>query len=245
MRSALVSVLVAASILPSFSTLDAQIEFGSRSGPGRFQVGLDGVVAQPKGEFANNVDNGYGINATGMFRLDPKGFISLRADIGGVQYGREEFNIPFSPFTNRIALDLETTNNIAWGGIGGHLQIPDGWLRPYANASIAYTYFSTTSSLSGSDDDYEYASTINQQDGSRAWIFGGGVVIPFGSRYALGGLNLGARYYYGGEATYLREGDIVDNPDGSVTLNPRRSKTDLVLWQLGVSFVFPRSPTRN
>lgn len=244
MRSALVSVLVVASILP-FPMLDAQVVFNSRSGPGRFQLGLDGVVAQPKGEFANNVDNGYGINATGMFRLDPKGFISLRGDIGGVQYGREELNIPFSVFTGRIALDLETTNNIAWVGIGTHLQIPDGWFRPYANASLAYTHFSTTSSLTGSDDDYQYASTTNQQDGSRAWIFGGGVVIPFGSRYALGGLNLGARYYYGGVATYLNEGDIIDNPDQSVTLNRRTSKTDLVLWQLGVSFVLPRSSTRN
>ena len=63
-------------------------------------------------------------------------------------------------------------------------------------------------------------------------------------KYALGGLNLGARYYYGGEATYLKEGDITDNDDGSVTLNRRRSKTDLVLWQLGVSFVLPRSSPR-
>jgi hypothetical protein len=245
MRSALVSVLVAASTLCSFSTVDAQLALDSRSGPSRFQLGIDGVVSQPKGEFANNVGNGYGINATGMFRLDPKGFISLRADIGGVQYGRERLNIPYSPFTGRIELDLETTNNIAWGAIGGHVQIPEGWFRPYANAAIAYTHFSTTSSLTGSDDDYQYASTTNQQDGSRAWIFGGGLVIPFGSKYALGGLNLGARYYYGGQATYLREGDIVDNPDGSVTLNRRTSKTDLVLWQVGVSFVLPRSSPRN
>jgi hypothetical protein len=245
MRSAIVSVLIAASIIPSFSPLEAQIEFDSRSGPSRFQFGVDAVLSQPKGEFADNVDNGYGLNGSGMFRLDPKGFISLRADLGGVQYGREMIEIPYSPFTGRIALDLETTNNIAWGAIGGHLQIPDGWLRPYANASIAYTHFSTSSSLTGSDDSYEYASTTNQQDGSRAWIFGGGVVIPFGSSYALGGINLGARYYYGGTATYLREGDIIDNPDGSVTLNRRTSKTDLVLWQLGISFVLPRTSTRN
>ena len=239
MRCLVLSVLFGA---VSVTALDAQV-FDSRSGPSRFQVGGDFVVAQPKGEFANNIDNGFGFNGNGMLRIDPKGFLNLRADIGGVQYGSETLHIPFSQ-SGRIGLDLETTNSIAWGAIGGQLQIPDGWFRPYANASIAYTHFSTTSSLTGSDDDYEYASTTNQSDGSRAWIFGGGVVIPFGNKYALGGLNLGARYHYGGVATYLNEGDIIDNPDGSVTLNRRRSKTDLVVWQLGVSFVLPRSSPR-
>ena len=31
---------------------------------------------------------------------------------------------------------------------------------------------------------------------------------------------------------------------GTITLHPRRSKTDLVLWQLGVSFAIPRSTPR-
>ena len=53
-----------------------------------------------------------------------------------------------------------------------------------------------------------------------------------------------ARYFYGGHATYLTKGDIVDNPDGTVTLNTRESKTDLVLWQLGASFTIPRSTGR-
>jgi hypothetical protein len=240
MRCLVLSVLLSAA---SITAAHAQV-FDSRLGPSRFQVGGDFVVSQPKGDLASNIGNGYGFNGTGMFRLDPKGFLSLRADVGGVQYGREHFDIAPYETTGRIALDLETTNNIAWGAIGGHLQIPDGWFRPYANASIAYTHFSTESSLTGSDDDYEYATTTNHSDGSRAWIFGGGVVIPFGNKYALGGLNLGARYYYGGEATYLNEGDIIDNPDQSVTLNLRRSKTDLVLWQVGVSFVLPRGSGR-
>jgi len=70
-------------------------------------------------------------------------------------------------------------------------------------------------------------------------VFGGGVLIPFGK--SLGALNLGARYHYGGTATYLKKGDIVDNPDGSVTLNLRNSKTDFVLWQIGISFTLPQS----
>jgi len=239
MRFLILSVLAAAPSTASFTALDAQVISDYRSFPSRFQAGVDIVVSQPKGEFATNVGNGYGLNANGMIRLDPGGYLSIRGDIGTVTYGRETERIPYMPYSGRVNLDLETTNNIAWGSIGGQLQIPDGWVRPYASAAIAYTNFSTSSTLS--DESYEYASRDNLNDGSRAYIFGGGVVIPFGNRYSLGGINLGARYYYGGRATYLREGDIIDNPDGTITLNPRNSKTDLVLWQLGFSLVLPRS----
>jgi hypothetical protein len=84
--------------------------------------------------------------------------------------------------------------------------------------------------------------TTNLDDWSHAWIFGGGVMIPFGK--SIGALNLGARYHYGARATYLKKGDITDNPDGTINLNPRNSKTDLVLWQLGVSFAIPNPSTR-
>ena len=30
-------------------------------------------------------------------------------------------------------------------------------------------------------------------------------------------------------------------PDGTITINPRSSKTDMVIWQLGVTFAIPRS----
>lgn len=243
MRSAAVSVLIAAASLASSSGIDAQIVFNSSSGPSRWQLGGDFVISQPKGEFANNIGNGYGMDFTGMFRLDPKGYINIRGDLGGVQYGREHQNIPLFG-SGRITLDLETTNQIGFAAIGTQLQIPDGMFRPYANAAIGYTDFTTSSSLSGSDDSFEAIHTTNAHDGSHAYIFGGGVMIPFGNRFSSGALNLGARYFYGGHATYLKKGDIVDNPDGTVTLFPRNSKTDLVLWQLGVSFVLPR-PTRQ
>jgi hypothetical protein len=136
-------------------------------------------------------------------------------------------------------VDLNTDNQIGFGALGVQLQIPDGWFRPYANASIAGTYFWTESSISGTGNSDAVLNTTNLDDWSHAWIFGGGVMIPFGK--SIGALNLGAKYHYGASATYLKKGDITDNPDGSITLNPRNSKTDLVLWQLGLSFVIPRS----
>lgn len=233
-----VSVLSTAFLFVSAQSTQAQIVLNSTSGPSRFTVGADGVVSQPKGEFASNVGHGFGFDLFGMFKLDYKGYFNIRADAGGLQYGREHKDASFFGITNRVSLDLLTTNNIAWGAIGPQIMIPDGPFRPYANAAIAYTDFSTSSSLSDPTGQYQSASTQNAHDGSHAWIFGGGFQVPFGDA---GAFNLGGRYYYGGRATYLRKGDITDNPDGTITLRPRTSKTDMVLWQLGFTLTIPRA----
>jgi hypothetical protein len=237
MQSKAVLVLSTAFIFASASAADAQFSNVTML-PSRFSFGGDLALSQPKGEFANNVPNGYGFDLTGMFRLDPQGYFNLRADLGGVRYGHERDRIGF-PVSGRVAVDLNTDNQIGFGAFGVQLQIPDGWFRPYANAAVAATYFWTESSISGADNSESFLQTTNLDDWSHAWVFGGGVMIPFGR--SIGALNLGARYHYGASATYLKEGDITDNPDGSINLNPRNSKTDLVLWQLGVSFAIPRS----
>lgn len=237
MQSKAVLVLNTAFIFASASAANAQLS-NVEMLPSRFSFGGDLAISQPKGEFANNVPNGYGFDLTGMFRLDPQGYFNLRADLGGVRYGHEQQRIGF-PVSGRVAVDLNTDNQIGFGAFGVQLQIPDGWFRPYANAAVAATYFWTESSISGADNTEPFAQTTNLDDWSHAWVFGGGVMIPFGK--SIGALNLGARYHYGSSATYLKEGDITDNPDGSINLNPRKSKTDLVLWQLGVSFAIPRS----
>jgi hypothetical protein len=224
MRSSAVWVLITSI---SFAT-SAEAQSAISTFPSRFSFGGDLVLAQPKSELATNVGNGYGFDANGMFAVDPKGVFSLRADFG---------------VTGRVRYDLETDNRIAFGSVGVQLQAPDGWFRPYANAAIGFTNFFTESSLSSPDDSFEPITNTNHSDASSAWIFGGGIKIPFG-KYSAGALNLGARYFYGGHATYLTKGDIVDNPDGSVTLNTRESKTDLVLWQVGASFTIPRSTGR-
>jgi len=237
MQSKAVLVLNTAFIFASASAANAQFSNVTML-PSRFSVGGDLALSQPKGEFASNVPNGYGFDLTGMFRLDPQGYFNLRADLGGVRYGHERARIGF-PVSGRVAVDLNTDNQIGFGAFGVQLQIPDGWFRPYANAAVAATYFWTESSISGADNSESFLQTTNLDDWSHAWVFGGGVMIPFGR--SIGALNLGARYHYGASATYLKEGDITDNPDGTINLNPRNSKTDLILWQLGVSFAIPRS----
>lgn len=208
--------------------------------PTRFTIAGDLLVAQPKGEFGSNVDQGFGANVVFLYKLDRAGVFSLRADLGGMQYGSETKRVPFTPYTGRVLLDVTTSNGVYWGAIGGQMQLlTKGPVRPYANGAVGLQGFVTESALSGSDESWDYASTTNSDDFTHAYIFGGGVLIPFGKTATSASLNIGARYHFGGTAKYLREGDITDNSDGTITLNPRNTKTDVVMWQVGVSVPIP------
>jgi len=46
-----------------------------------------------------------------------------------------------------------------------------------------------------------------------------------------------AKYMLGGNASYLREGDLVRNGD-FIDLNIRESRTDLTTFNIGVAFNF-------
>ena len=244
MRSSILATSIAASLVTT--AVDAQSRWPRRweTGPSRFTIVGDLLVAQPKGEFATQIDTqGFGGNVGGLFRLDREGIFSIRGDIGGMQYGSETLHVPYLPITGRVSLDVQTTNALYWGSIGPQITVPVGRFQPYMNAALGVMDFTTQTSVRGSDSRYDYASSTNKDDATSAWIFGGGVYVPLGAQN-MWKLHAGARYFYGGEASYLKEGDIRDNPNGSVTLFPRRSKTDQVTWQLGVSYTFPLSRRR-
>ncbi len=238
-RSSILATLAAASLISANAGAQSRRTHRWETGPSRFSIEGDLLVAQPKGEFATQIDTeGYGGNIGGLFRIDKEGIFSIRADIGGMQYGSETLHAPYLPITGRVSLDVETTNSVYWGTIGPQITAPVGRFQPYLNAAIGVMGFTTQTSVRGSDSNYEYASTTNQDDATSAYIFGGGVYVPLGSDKEWK-FHAGARYFYGGQASYLKEGDIRDNADGSITLFPRTSKTDQVTWQVGVSYTFP------
>jgi hypothetical protein len=235
MLSRAVFVLCTASIFASAPGAGAQIVPSGGPFASRWTIGGDFAISQPKGAFAENVPTGYGFDVVGLMKIDPKGWFSIRADGGSIRYGHE--HIPLG-FFNGIELNLDTNNTIGFGTLGLQLQFPDGAIRPYGSASYGAVYLQTESCVSDPDGLVQQECRTNHGDWTSAGVFGGGLSIPFGKSFFA--LNLGAQYHYGGTGTYLRRGDIIDNPDGSVTLNVRESKTDLVLWQIGFTYNIPR-----
>lgn len=168
--------------------------------------------------------------------MDPAGAASLRVDLGFLNYGNETIRICVTT-PCRVTGDLTTSNNIVFGGIGPEFAVGSGGpIRAYANGSIGFAYFATTSSVEGANNDGDpFASDTNFEDATFAWNGGGGIQIRVSSGRNPVYLDFGARYHGNGEAEYLRKGDIQDLPDGSVVLNPQRSDTNLWTLRIGVS----------
>ncbi len=196
------------------------------------------LIASPVGEFNDYVGTGWGLGGTFILHLDRAGIIGLRADAGFLNYGNEKRQVCLSETVGcRIQVDLTTSNNIVFGSIGPELTAPAGPVQPYVNASIGFSYFATTSSLHGSNNSGSdpIASTTNFDDGTFAWQAGGGLRVPITAGRLPVQLDVGARYHDNGRVQYLTRGSITDNPDGSITLHPLDSQTNLVTFLIGVS----------
>ena len=242
--AASVAIVIAPAIVAAQQATWALPAAGS---PARFAVGAVGLVAAPRGEFQNNLGKGLqggGFNAFGLLRLDGSGVLSLRLEGGGVWYGSESQRVRI--LSSRIGGRVVTRNSIGELGVGPELAVPVGPIRPYVNAMYGVHYFSTSSSLEGleNDNNSNDFSTTQQDDATSTYGFGGGLRIPIGPRRQDFSIDVGTRYYRGGTAEYLKKGDIVDNPDGSLTINTRRSETDFQTFYIGFSVgLHPSSPS--
>lgn len=229
------SAVTAAALLPLLSIgVHAQdrapTEFARRSS-GSFAI----VQSRPQGDFARNIDFGYGASGAYLYRLDRAGFFSLRADAGMLQYGHESKQVPLSEtIGGRIQVRVSTVNYLMPLTIGPQIAWPRGPVRPYAHAGIGGQFFFTQSSVQGSSDSYDFANTTNQHDATGTWMAGAGVLLPISERRVKVSADLGAQYLAGGRAQYLRPGSIQDLPNAQIRITTLESETHMVIVRLGV-----------
>jgi hypothetical protein len=214
----------------------------------RFSINGSPILSEPTGEFRHNISNGVGANFGFLYHIDRPGFLGLRFDISALEYDHETRHVPFSEFVGgRILLDERTSNSIISFSFGPELAWPRGKVRPYVNGGVSELLFRTTSSVSSDSSDETIASTTNFKDSAGAWFLGGGVRLPLAGnnpRKAVS-LDLGVRYHWGGEASYLREGSITDHPDGTISIFPLTSRTPHMVYMVGIRFRFPHDPATS
>lgn len=203
----------------------------------RSYLGGELAFAEPQGEFGSFIDNGWGGGVHYLLRADEDGWLGLRVDASLINYGHERQRVLLSPTVGgRIGVDLTTDNNIAFVGVGPQLGLPTGAFRPYVNGFVGVSYIFTESSVRGRWSDETFASTTNFDDASFAYGGGAGLYIPVSRRSRNPvSIDAGVQYRHNGRADYLVEGGIVDNDDGSITLEPIRSQTNLFAFHVGVS----------
>ncbi len=199
----------------------------------RSLFGISGVLARPVGEFQDFVDWGGGIDLYGVVNLP--GPVGIRIDGSFLSYGHESFQQPLSNTIQRVTVDVDTDNLIASLGVGPQLTLGHGALRPYVYGTVGFSYFATVSSVSGTADPDAFASSTNYDDVTAALTAGGGLLLRISRGEHPVSLDLSVQKTYNGETTYLREGSILESPDGSISFIPIRSETNLVTFRIGVA----------
>jgi len=233
LRSVLLSIIVAAtasaqSATPSDATSTLS-ELARRSA-----VSISAVQSRPQGAFARRVGLGYGANGAYLFRLDDAGVLSLRADVGVMSYGGESRRSMLSDMvSDRVQVEVETSNYIVPILFGVQLARQNGAVRPYVNVGGGWQGFFTESSVRGTSNAFDFASTTNHSAWAPAWVVGGGLAMPVYSGKTSVKLDLGAQYVAGGRAQYLTTGSIVDLPGGAIRVTPVESATHLVVVSVG------------
>jgi len=215
---------------------DASRDAGPRRSSGYFGAAV--TYASPQDEFRNNVKQGFGFDINAHYKLDRQGILSIGGELGYIGYGRETNRVPLSTtIGGRILVDVTTSNNIFWLGLGPQLIAPSGPVRPYVNATAGFAAFWTESSVEGSQDEDDFAKTTNYNDATFAWTGGAGIVIPMG-RTRTTGLDIGLRYHGNGNVQYLRRGDVIDLPNGDVELRVNEGETPMLMWRVGFKWGF-------
>lgn len=188
----------------------------------QFQAGCNFALAYPQREFKDNIKN-TGIGGAGHFayRFGQSPFL-VGAALGFWIYGSETHEVPFQ--NEPVFVDVTTTNSIVAGNLLLRVQPQSGMFQPFIDGVFGFNYLNTTTDISNQDswhhDDDEIASTTNYEDAALSYGFGGGLMIRVYDAVARGHegnlqavfVDLGVRYIKGGEAEYLREGDIQKNP---------------------------------
>jgi hypothetical protein len=210
-------------------------------GAGAWSFDFAGQMAQPIGAFRTQVDRAWGVGGSVRRHFGWFAPLGIRADAAWLNYGNENKRVPLSPSVNRVIVDMHTMNNVAVLTGGPELMLTRGPIRPYVYAFAGYSYFYTESSANDDNGGETFASTTNFDDGGWATGFGGGLRLPVRFRSVEAALDAGARLTRNGTRTYLRRGDIIDQPDGSLQFNRRTTAVDFWQYHVGMSF----SPTRR
>jgi hypothetical protein len=205
----------------------------------KVNAGASLIVGEPIGEFGEFVGMGVGADFFGRLRLDSRGFLSLRGDLGFLIYGYDSERSCSGAAWCEALPRRRTTNDIAFAGIGPELALPLRKARPYVNAFMGYSYFSTSSSVQHPWDFDPEEETDLMVDSTVSWGLGGGIDLNLSRGRTPVDLNLGIRYHGNGTVEYLTERDLVDNPDGSITLYPTVSEANLMSYHFGVSIGIP------
>jgi hypothetical protein len=208
-------------------------------------LGVDFLTGFPRSEFSNNLGaNGYGFAAYGLYGM-PRVPLGIGLELGYMNYGSEQRREPLSPTIPDTTVKVRTSNSILTNHLFLRLQPRRGSVRPYADGLIGFKYLYTRTSVRGEGSSEPIAVSTNLDDWALSYGAGGGVQILLYQERAQRSkgrpahilLDAKLRYIRGSRANYLTRGSIRQE-NGRVIYDISRSRTDMLVTQLGITFRF-------
>jgi hypothetical protein len=229
--------LIAAAIATTIITAGAAEAKTNFLGGIHFNAGL------PQGEFKDRIDT-EAFGASGQIFYSPDSSpVAVGLDFGLSNYGSVSREEAFGPHIPDVHVDVKTLNNFAQGFFVVRGQTPGGPIQVYGDALVGFNYLYTESKVTGVDGGGDVASSNNQDDTAFACGLGAGVLAPIWTRGTDSkkidqvSIDCGARYIWGGQADYLKEGSLQRDANG-VSYVPIHSRTNLTQVRLGVTARF-------
>lgn len=205
-------------------------------------VGGGLIFASPQGEFRSNLDrDGFGFQLQGtLWTPSVERPFTLGLDASYIIYGMKTETRPWYGFPESD-LNVTRTNSIVNLHMLFQVSPFTGPVQPYIEGLFGGAYIFTLSEVKSTNNDESLFSKTNLDDFTWSYGAGGGVLIQVaqdkGSLSTLF-LDFKVRYMNGTQAEYLTENDIVVVSPTQVNYYPRKSKTDLLTFQIGVVAYF-------
>ena len=205
-----------------------------------YNIDFSFTLGMPKGDFSNSLDrNAFGVDLAFMYQINAE--LPLHFGIGLIYqtYGYKEGDAAFLGRFGEDDLDVETRNNFSIPQILMRIEPSFYRLSPFLEGSIGVNYIFTDSSISGSYDNDESTYEVNYKDFTTSFGIGAGAKYLIWEKLNENNVYIGfelfikMKHFLGGEAKYLKEGDMKALSD-DVEYIISKSRTDLTTFNIGV-----------
>ncbi len=206
----------------------AQMQDDQNRRPPVAYVGAGVEVASSVGEFADYVDNAFGLGVHVAYRPND-GPLAFRAGFMFAQYGSTtaRYNL-----VGLVSVDVTTRNQIYGLMVGPEINVGRDAVQLYGHGGVGFSYFVTRSSVEGTDQNNSpFASTTNYDDITFAAEGGGGVRVRLSRTPVF--LDLGVRYLFNGQVSYVTQ-NTINLTTTPPSVSAITSEANAVLFRLGV-----------
>lgn len=190
----------------------------------RWYLTVAGEYGHALGAAGDHMGGSGGIAFTGAWRMSRRSPFTLRMSGHTLIYGSETNSYPVLP---GLDVDVTTTNVLAAFAVGPQFVAGGPPVEAYVFAVGGGTYIGTYSQVSGDEGDVE--SEVD--DFAWSGEAGGGFLFHLNNVVAI---DVGARYTYTGEITYLPEGQVYSG-GGEPLLARVTGNVAVMVYHLGVT----------